>query len=343
MCPETEGWPHVCPEGCPRRPRCSYPKCSYSAAEAHASYLERLSSSRSGADLTDEQLAGLDAAVSPLVRAGHSFGSIAASHPELGVCARTLYNYQAAGLLSTTALDLPRKARVRPRKKAKAPSGRERVDRSGRRYEDFLALPDAERALVCEADSVEGRAGGSRDLLSLMPVARRFQLYLLKGHGDPAATVPALDRLERVVGSREGFALAFGLILADRGVEFDDWAGMERSCLEEGGRRCRVFYCDARATNQKSRCERNHEQLRRVLPKGASDFDALTDADVGLACSHVNSYPLESMGGLCGFDLLGPLVPWASLAELGIARVPCDEVVLRPSLIPHAHVPRSAG
>ena len=51
---------------------------------------------------------------------------------------------------------------------------------------------------------------------------------------------------------------------------------MERSCLVEGARRDRVFYCDAMQSSQKARAERNHERLRRILPKGRSDFDALS-------------------------------------------------------------------
>ena len=50
-------------------------------------------------------------------------------------------------------------------------------------------------------------------------------------------------------------------------------------------------------------------------------MDALTDADVALACSHVNSYPLASIGG-CPFGELGSLLPEGALARLGIARIP---------------------
>ena len=111
---------------------------------------------------------------------------------------------------------------------------------------------------------------------------------------------------------------------------------MERSCLEPGGRRCRVFYCDAMDSNQKSECERNHEQLRRILPKGRTDMDLLSAADVAECCSHVNSYPLARLGGLCPLDVLGALVPPSALGALGIRRVPPDEVVLRPWLMRHA-------
>ncbi len=76
-----------------------------------------------------------------------------------------------------------------------------------------------------------------------------------------------------------------------RGVEFDDWEGMERSCLEEGKRRCRVFYCDAMSSNQKAQAERNHEQLRRILPKGRSGFDELGVCDVAACRRSLNENP----------------------------------------------------
>lgn len=335
-CPATERWPYVCPGGCPKRGWCGFPKASYRAADADAAYRERLSSSRSGVSVDEGQLAAMDAVVSPLVRKGHSFGAIWAAHgDEMPVGARTAYNYQAAGLFSACDLELPRKVRCRPRKRA-APPGAPRVDRSGRTYADFRALPLADRARVAQVDSVCGLEGNSRDLLSVMPVAAGFQMYLAKDHGSPAAVVAALDAIEVALGSPGAFEAALGVVLADRGVEFDDFEGMERSRLVPGARRCRVFYCDAMATNQKSECERNHEQLRRVLPKGRSDFDALSALDAAVLTSHVNSYPLAGRGGRCAFEIASGLLPRELLEAMGWERVPSDEVVLTPELLPHA-------
>ena len=335
MCPVTEAWPYVCPRPCPKSSHCTFPRVRYRAEEAQSSYEGRLASSRSGVDLTGEQLAAINGVVAPLVRQGHSFEAICAAHPELGVCVRTLYNYQAAGILETSDVELPRKARVRPRRRRKE-RGRPRVDRSGREYADFAALPADVRARAVQGDSVEGRQGGRHDILSLHLVARKFQLYLRKRHADAAATVRAIDCVERAMGSRERFEAAFGVMLLDRGVEFDDFDGIELSCLEPGRRRCRVFYCDPQDSNQKSRCERNHEQLRRILPKGRTDVDLLSDADVAVCCGHVNSYPLASLGGISPIDNLGALVPPAALLRLGVPRLASADVVLRPSLMPHA-------
>lgn len=335
-CGVTERWPYVCPAGCHKRSACSYPKCSYDASSAQASYEERLSSSREGRDVTDEQLAAMDALVAPLVRQGQSFEAIWAAHgDELPVCVRTAYSYQEAGLLSTANIELPRKVRLKPRRR-KRPAGRARVDRTGRTYADFCELPLADRARVAQADSVEGRQADRRDVLSLHLVAVAFQLYLLKGKASPSEVVARLDDVERALGSAAAFEAALGVVLADRGVEFDGFEGMERSCTDPGARRCRVFYCDPMESNQKSQAERNHEQLRRILPKGRSRFDDLSAADVALCGSHVNSYPSAGRGGRCPFELASGVLPAPALRELGYGRVGPDEVVLRPYLMAHA-------
>lgn len=334
MCPQTLGWPFVCPPGCPKRAACGYPLCSYSAHAAQASYRARLVESRKGVDLEPGELAAMDALVAPLVKQGQSFEAIWATHGrELPVCVRSAYRYQAAGLLSATDVDLPRKPRMRKRRRKAEAAGRDRIDRAGRAYADFLALPLEDVARAVQGDSVEGLERNAHDVLTLHIVARKFQIFLYKEHASAEAVVTWLDVIERALGSPEAFEAAFGILLVDRGVEFDDWAGMERSCLAEGARRCRVFYCDARNSNQKAEAERNHEQLRRILPKGRSDFDLLSAYDVAVCCSHVNSYPV---GGLCGFERLGGHLPKALLDELGLERVEPDDVVLRPDLMAHA-------
>jgi IS30 family transposase len=338
MCATTKAWPHVCPSGCPKRGYCGYPKCSYRAADADGAYRSRLISSREGIDVTPEELEAMNALVAPLVRQGQSFEAIWATHAgELPVGVRTAYSYQAAGILETADIELPRKVRMKKRRKNDE-AARERIDRAGRTYADFQALALADQARVVQGDSVVGYQENQQDLLSLYIVARAFQIYLPKAHADAAATVACLDAMERSCGSREVFEAAFGIMLVDRGVEFDDWEGMERSCLEPGCARCRVFYCDPMVTNQKSEAERNHEQLRRILPKKRSDFDALSAWDVATCTSHVNSYPSAGRGGKCPFELLGELLPQALLDDFGIQRMAPDEVILKPYLIKHAVV-----
>lgn len=338
MCVEALSWPYVCLRNCPKRGYCTYPKCSYVASDADSNYRVRLTKSREGIDLTPEELDGLKAIIVPLVRQGQSFEAIWATHAkELPIGVRTAYNYQEAGLLGMADLDLPRKVRMKKRKR-KTETSSSRIDRTGRTYADFCALPLEEQVRVVQGDSILGYQENLHDLLSLHIVSRAFQIYLLKEHSSPKATVDALDAMERLLESREAFEAVFGIMLFDRGTEFDDWEGMERSCLEPGLARCHVYYCDPIQTNQKSQAERNHEQLRRILPKGRSDFDLLSTWDVAVCTSHVNSYPSARRGGRCPFELLGGLLPDTMLNSLGIERLAPDEVILKPYLIKHAVV-----
>lgn len=336
MCPTTEKWPYVCPDGCPKRTRCSYPKCSYSAHDAHGTYDARLADSRTGICLSKEELKAMGDVVVPLVRQGQSFEAVWSNHAdELPVGIRTMYNYQKDGRFELANIDLPAKVRRKPRKKVRKRE-RDRIDRTGRTFDDFEALPLEDRVFVVQGDSVCGYEHNKHDVLSLHIVARGFQGYFYKRHNDAKSSVECLDAIEMACGTREAFELWCPILLVDRGVEFDDWKGMERSCLEPGKHRCRVFYCDPMESNQKSPAERNHQQLRRLLPKGRTDFDKLDCTDVATCCGHVNSYPLPKHGGKCGFELIGDLLSQETLDTLGLARVAPDNVVLKPYLMSHA-------
>lgn len=336
MCPLTERWPYTCPVWCRKGGGCSYPRCSYRAVDAQAAYEAALSSSRSGVCATEAELAAANELVAPLVRQGWGFEAIWLEHgAELPFGLRTAYRYQEKGLLGVAAIEMPRKVRCLPKRRARVPR-RPRVDRSGREFSDFEALPLAERARAVQGDSVEGLESNTTDILSLHFLASSLQLYLKKAKGSPSSTVAWLDAMEAELGSPEAFRAVFPLLLVDRGVEFDDWAGMERSCLEEGKERCSVYYCDPMKSNQKSQAERNHEQLRRILPKGRSDFDGLSGWDVAVCCSHVNSYPIARLGGKCAIEASEGAVPRELLRFLGVERVPAAEVCLRPWLMSHA-------
>jgi len=274
--------------------------------------------------------------VEPLVKKGQSFEAIWAEHrSELPVCVRTFYNYQEKGVAPIAAISMPAKVRYRPRRKADQKPARERIDRSLRRYEDFEALPECDRLRAVQGDSVLGYVENSQRILSLQFKRLSFQLYLLAKDMSPESTVGCLDLIERAAGSPEVFEVLMGILLVDRGGEFDDYEGMERSCLVPGAKRCHVYYCDAGNTNQKSQAERNHEFLRRIFPKKRSDFDALVPSDVAWACSQVNSYPRPILNGARPYDLALPVLGEELLDMLSILRVPADEVTLSTKLFPH--------
>ena len=335
MCEKTQRWPYVCTCYMYDRDGCAFPKCRYTASEADAASRGRRAEPRKGISVTPEELGRMVETIAPLVRQGQSLETIWMTHgDEFPVTSRTFYNYIETGVVDIINLELPRKVRYKKRRK-KAGSTRDRIDRAGRLHEDFLALPEEDRLLAVQVDSVVGYIRNTKRILSLHFPRFVFQLYLLLASGDPSQVVAAFDAIEVALGSREAFSLLFGIMLLDRGSEFDDIEGMERSALEPGKKRCRVYYCDAMSPSQKPNCERNHEELRRILPKQRSDFDSLSAWDVSIACSHVNSYPRKSLGGASPIDVASQVFPKEFLDTFGIERIEPDDVILRPTLIPH--------
>lgn len=155
--------------------------------------------------------------------------------------------------------------------------------------------------------------------------------------------------LRRKVGyrpRRRAFQRMFGLVLTDNGAEFSDWESLERSCLPGKGARCRVYYCDVRQSQQKGGCERNHVELRKLLPKRRGiSFDDLEAADMAAVMSQLNSEPRPSMAFMPPLRAL--LAAYgddgaALTAALGVEEVPYGELLLGVEAVNRARLERGA-
>jgi IS30 family transposase len=93
-----------------------------------------------------------------------------------------------------------------------------------------------------------------------------------------------------------------------------------------------LFYCDPQAPFQKPRVEENHTLIRRILPKGSS-FDSLSQSDIDLVMSHVNSYKRASLGGKSPFELFSFLYGKHVLDLFPYKRIDPNDIVLLPSLL----------
>ncbi|MDR1193357.1 MAG: IS30 family transposase, partial [Peptococcaceae bacterium] len=100
----------------------------------------------------------------------------------------------------------------------------------------------------------------------------------------------------------------------------------------DGNRRAWVFYCDPASPQQKGALENNHEFLRRVIPKG-KPMDHLTQSDVSLMMSHINSYARKSLGDRSPYEAFAFMHGESLLKKLGVVFIPPDEITLRPSLL----------
>lgn len=330
-CKKTTSAPWVC-NGCrKRRIGCNRPgRHEYSAVIADKLVRKRRSASRRGVNMTIEDFEAVLATIRPALARKLSPYEISVLYgDELGISVSTLYRWVERGYGGCANIDLERKVGFAPRKQ----HVERRITHHGRArsYASFLSLTQDEQDGCCEMDTVLGSKNDKSCILTLYLRPAQFQLYLLLEAKTSSAVKAAFDALEEVCG-RKLFCALFSVILTDNGPEFEDPAAIERPTLPTSGKRCRVFYCDPRQSQQKGRCEKAHTELRQKLPKGRS-LDGLSVWDIAEVCSHVNSTPRRSLCGMSPVEMMhkaygedvGPL-----LDHLGIEQMGADDIDLSP-------------
>ena len=303
----------------------------YDAKYAQEQYEGLLSESRKGISLTEQELNDINELISPLISQGQSVPVICETHrAELPVSDRTVYSYIEAGLLDARNIDLRRKMR-RPERKKSGPELR--VDKKchiGRGYEDYQKyLRENPDAIVSQMDSVILHKGG-QTLLTILFTNCDLQLMFLRERNTSASVSEAFRKLRNVLGPSR-FRMLFQVILTDRGSEFTDPMKIEAD-TQTGEIQCRVFYCDPLNSNQKSNCERNHELIRYVVPKG-NGKEHYTEEEIGLLMNHVNSYPRKKWNGRAPIDLFIKIYGQETATLLGLERIPSDSINLTPALL----------
>ena len=331
ICGRTDKAPFVC-NGCGKKPKCALSKWFYDAKTADDGYKSTLSCSRSGISLNEAELERLDKVVSPLLKKGQSVRYIC-SHKsdELIVSDKTIYKYLGQGLLCADLFDLKRKVQRKARKKAGPVKLADKKCRIGRLYEDFKGYMDsnADKAVV-EMDTVEGKKGG-KVMLTLFFNNSNLQLGFLREHNDAASVSEIFRKLRDTLDRPDDFTKLFSTVLTDRGSEFSDPEKVEID-FDTSEIQGKVFYCDPQNTNQKSRCERNHEFIRYVIPKGTA-LDDFTQDDVNTMMDHINSYGREKFNFKSPLDIFEGIYGAEIVKKLGIKRIPAEDICLTPKLL----------
>ena len=106
---------------------------------------------------------------------------------------------------------------------------------------------------------------------------------------------------------------------------------MEHS-ISGSGRRTKIFFCEPNHPEQKGGCERNHELIRYVIPKG-TNLDQYNQSQINLMMNHINSYCRKELYGCSPVDAAMTMYPKDFLTLLGIERVHPAEVTLTPTLL----------
>ena len=341
-CPRLRRSPWVC-NGCKDEPRCVLRKQYYQHDAAQRDYREVLVQTRTGANFSEDEIAAFDRTLLELTRKGQSIHAAMTNNPGLfPMCEKTVYRYVAGGLLLTKNADLPEKMKLKPRRRKSVEHKVDTRCRIGRTYADYQRFcAEHPGTPVVEMDTVEGVKGG-KVLLTLQFMPQDFLLaFLLPSKCSAAVTEVFAEirrRLDEAYGERgaEMFMRLFPVILTDNGSEFSDPARIEND--GQGRAQTSLFYCDACQSWQKAHVERNHELLRKVLPKGThclepTSFDGLTQEQVALMLSHVNGYVRRSIGNKTPWQLFAESFGPECANLFGVVEIAPNDVCLKPSLL----------
>ncbi|WP_447383413.1 IS30 family transposase [Streptococcus pseudopneumoniae] len=328
-CPLLDKAPFVC-NGCPkRRQNCGYKKIFYLAKQAQKQYEQTLGEAREGTPLNSKTFWDMDKVISDGVKKGQHIYHILKTH-NLDVSSSTVYRHIRKGYLSIAPIDLARAVKFKERRKSKLPSIPKEA-KKGRSYEDFqnyLALNQLDSWL--EMDTVLGRMGGKVLLTFNLSFCNFIFARLLDNKTALEVTKHLYDIKNTLHQADKDLSQLFPVILTDNGGEFARVDDIEMDVRGES----KLFFCDPNRSDQKGRIEKNHTLIRDILPKGTS-FDNLTQEDINLVCSHVNSVKRAALNGKSAYELFAFTYGEEIPKLLGISKIPAEDVCQSSKLLQH--------
>ena len=328
-CPLLDKAPFVC-NGCPkRRQNCGYKKILYLAKQAQKQYEQTLVEAREGTPLNSKTFWDMDKVISDGVKKGQHIYHILKTH-NLDVSSSTVYRHIRKGYLSIAPIDLARAVKFKERRKRKLPSIPKEA-KKGRSYEDFqnyLVLNQLDSWL--EMDTVLGRMGGKVLLTFNLSFCNFIFARLLDNKTALEVTKHLYDIKNTLHQADKDFFQLFPVILTDNGGEFARVDDIEMDVRGES----KLFFCDPNRSDQKGRIEKNHTLIRDILPKETS-FDNLTQEDINLVCSHVNSVKRAALNGKSAYELFAFTYGEEIPKLLGISKIPAEDVCQSSKLLQH--------
>lgn len=206
----------------------------------------------------------------------------------------------------------------------------------GHKYNDYrLYLNNNPNALIIQLDTIIGCINGKKSILTIHIVQHKFQFGIILDHHTKDEVYSKLnDLFIKFKQLEDDFGLSIyssftGLILTDNGPEFDSLLDF---CNQNSN--IHIFYCHPLSSFEKGSCERIHVLVRYIHYKGWS-FDNLSQTDVDLLFSNINSYPRKSLQNKTPYQsvLQDPRLGKEFLDIIKISKVNGDDVTLTPSLL----------
>lgn len=315
---------------CPKISNCHLDKYFYYANQAHENYLYTLSDSRAGINLTTSEMLTIVDTIKPLLKKGQSIYQILKNHPEIKLSVKSLYTYIESGIFQDYGINnfsLRRQVSMRKRKKLK--KRKEPVNYEGRRYKDYLQfMEDNPTVITTEMDTIYNNLEGPY-IQTFIFQNTGLMIGFLHNEKTSESMASTLNTLQ--IYLEDDYFKLFSLILTDRGTEFSKYELFEVN-TETGEVRSNIFYCDPQTPTQKPHVENNHNYVRNILPNEKS-LKKLTQEDLNLMFSHINSVPRKSLNGRTPYETFEFLYGNEILKKLNIQKIEKDMVTLQPYLL----------
>ena len=293
---------------CPDIKNCKLDKYFYYATKANEAYLYTLVDSRVGVNLDYPELKQIATIIKPLLDKGQTIYQILENHKEITQCAKTLSR------------------RVRSKKLKKR---RTSVNYEGREYKDYLEyVKNHPLEHTTEMDTVYNSPSGPY-IQTFIFENTGLMIGFLHSEKTSASMASTLDKLQEIL--QDDYFTHFSLLLTDRGPEFEKYDLFENN-YETDEARGHIFYCDPQRPDQKPHVENNHNFVRNILPN-KRNLDKLTQTDIELMFSHINSVPRASLGGRTPYEVFTYFYGDEVLKKLNIQKIEKDMVTLQPYLL----------
>ena len=329
-CDHWKEFPFTC-NGCNESQFCSHRKRYYDCVEANATSKRNRREPRVFKGLSNDDLKEIDPIITEGVKNGQSLHHIYISSSILQkkCCERTLRRYIYRGYLSVKAHQLPRYVRYSHKydyEKKKIVNVERMLGRTFSDYKKYVEEHSDDN--IFQYDSVEGKIDDKKAILTITYPEFRFQFGYLISKQNMTSVYRKIRMLQKLLGKR--YEEIFQINLSDNGPEFGKFHEIEID--KYGHHLCKVFFTNPYRSTDKASCERNHEFIRYVIPKGKS-LDFLTQEKVELLFSHINSYVRESNKNKTPYDLMVERFGIEFMEIIGIKRISPKDICLKPSLL----------
>ena len=268
--------------------------------------------------------------IKPLLKQGQSVYQIIKNHPEINLSVKSLYTYIESGIFQDYGIDifsLRRQVSMKKRKKLK--KRKEPVNYEGRRYKDYLQFIKNNPTIpTTQMDTVYNNQDGPY-IQTFIFQNTGLMIGFLHTEKTSESMASTLDKLQTIL--EDDYYKLFSLLLTDRGSEFEKYQLFEIN-IETGEIRSNIFYCDPQTPSQKPNVENNHNYVRNIIPNKKS-IKHLTQEDISLMFSHINSTPRKSLNGKTPYEAFEFLYGSEILNKLNIQKIEKDTVTLQPYLL----------